>query len=328
MRHLPSHIALLIFAAACLWPSAASAQEKSDTTKLEEIVVQHSYGHKTTSLRLGIGAGYAIYRDLGTAPISFKGLALQPVVGLELGGMRRWTTTVDAFTSVAILEDAVKPKFNFGSFGISNTLRFKMKRHITSLWSLESEDKLYLGHNDKYPLGHKKHYVFFSAGFGAANFLDVTVNPDYENAAAGVSDFIGPELSLRADLYLNTIFNSYDIDKADKQMHCEIGLMPLAAVLRPGYSYIDNYTAAQPVMDALFDDYEWHIKPFAALYTDIGLDIWTGPYNRISVSYLWTYRSSGNSGQWRFDHASHLLHIDFIVLLKSKRSCSGRIIKL
>ena len=138
MRHLPSHIALLIFAAACLWPSAVSAQEKSDTTKLEEIVVQHSYGHKTTSLRLGIGAGYALYRDLGTAPISFKGLALQPVVGLELGGMRRWTTTVDAFTSVAILEDAVKPKFNFGSFGISNTLRFKMKRHITSLWSLES----------------------------------------------------------------------------------------------------------------------------------------------------------------------------------------------
>lgn len=290
--------ALLLLAAG----TGARAQDSTNNGNPRTVTITHSSGYKTTSLRLGSAIGYGLYRDMGTAPISFKGVALQPVVGLEFGGMRKWTTTIDAFSSVGVFEDAVAPKLNFGSFDISNTLRFKMRRCIEE-W----------------------HYAALSAGFGAANFLDVTVNPDYENAAAGISEFFGPELSLRADWFLNTAFGIYNADKPQLQLHTELGLMPLAAILRPGYAYIDNYTASQPVLAALFDNYQWHLKPLAALYTDIGLDILTGSFSRISFSYLWSYHSSGNSGASRFDHATHYLAIDFIIPLKSKRICLSKI---
>jgi hypothetical protein len=61
------------------------------------------------------------------------------------------------------------------------------------------------------------------------------------------------------------------------------------------------------------------MKPFAAISTDIGIDIITGEASRISFSYLWSYHSSGNSGQHRYDHATHLLAIDFFVKLRTHR---------
>ena len=277
----------------------ASAQQR-DTSQLKSVYIQHSYGYKTTSLRIGNALGYGVYRDMGTAPLQFKGAVLQPNIGLEFGGMRNWTTTIDLFTSAGVFEDAVEPKLNFGSFDISNTLRFKTRKYITSL-----------------RLFAKENFTHVSVGFGAANFFDVTVNSEYKNAAAGVSELIGPEVSLRADLDLKAIFNNASYDKFGKHFHAEIGLMPVAAIFRPGYSYIDNYTASQPVLSSLFDEFQWNLKPFAGLWSDIGFDIING-YNRISFSYLWSYHSSGNSGAWRFDHATHLFLIDFTITLKQK----------
>lgn len=325
MKNQLQNIACLIVCVVTLIiPSLLSAQDTTDTGRLKTVVLTHASGFKTTSVRLGGGMGYGMYRDLGTAPMRFKGLMIQPSVGIEWSGMRKWTTTIDNNSTVGVFEDAVEPKLNFGSFDISNTLRFKMRKHISSVWSLEEESKLHLGHEDKHSIDPKKHYVSFSAGFGAANFIDITVNPEYENASTGISEFFGPELMLRADLFLNTIFDWWNYDKADKQIHTEIGFMPLAAVMRPGYAYIDNYTASQPVLAALFDQYEWHLKPFAGLYTDIGVDF-ISTFSRVSISYIWSYYSSGNGGASRFDHASHLFAIDFIIPIKTKRACISKI---
>ena len=325
MHKLSSHYiatTLLITFFSALMP--ATAQE-SDTSQLKTVVLRHSSGYKTASLRIGSAIGYGVYRDLGTAPIRFKGTVLQPVIGLEFGGMRKWTTTIDIFTSAGIFEDAVEPKFNFGSFDISNTLRFKMRKYLAGLWSPEKEDiddktELHFGNEDKYPMVNKRHHASLSLGMGVANFFDVTVNSEYENAATGISEFIGPEVSLRADFYPDWI--SYD--RFSKQFHTEIGVMPVAAVFRPGYAYIGNYTASHPVASSLLDEFEWRMKPFAGLYSDIGFDIING-YNRISFSYLWSYHSSGDSGFWRFDHAIHLFLIDFTITLKQKHACQSKI---
>ena len=321
---LKKHLILLL---ATLFVSAhlALAQDSTASSNHKTVVMKHASGYKTTSLHLGGALGYGVYRDLGTAPIRFKGLITQPALGLEFGGMRRWTTTIDALTSVGAFEDAVPPTLNFGSYNISNILRFKMRKQLTTLWALESESKLYCFNDDKYPLGNKKHFAAFSAAFGAANIFDITVNPEYENASAGVTELFGPELSLRADFFLNTIFNWFDFEKADKQLHTEFGFMPVAAVMRPGYSYIDNYTSTQPVISALFDEYDWHLKPFAGLYTDIGIDF-ISTFSRVSLSYVWAYYSSGNNGASRFDHASHYLALDFIIPLKTRRVCTSRAI--
>ena len=295
------------------------AQQNADTSGLKVAAVKHTDGYKVTALRLGSSIGYGLFRDMGTAPVSFKGIAIQPSIGLEFSGLRKWKTTIDAFSSVGIFEDAVEPAFNFGSFDICNTLRFKMQRSIAGIYKENYDSPVEFKKYGNIPDGIEKPYVWLSAGFGLANLLDVTVNPDYENSAAGISNFFGPEVSLRADIPLNSFFE-LDWSKYDKQLHAEIGLMPVAAVLRPGFAYIDNYTEAQPVASTLFNEFEWHIKPFAGLCTDIGFDIINFQHSRVSISYLWSFLSSGNSGAWRFDHASHYLHFDFVITLKQKRT--------
>lgn len=234
------------------------------------------------ALQIGFADGYGTYRDMGTAPLSFNGLVLQQNLGLLFILPQRMEFSLVTRSSLGVVEDAVRPIFNFSAFDISNTTRLKF------LKTFKNNSKLYWG-------------------VAMTNFLDVTVNPDYENATAGISDFFGPEAIGRIELKSRR--------ETPLFFHGEIALMPVAALLRPGYSYIDNYTSTHPVIDALFSDFDVSIKPFAAISTDIGIDIVTGPASRISISYLWNYHSSGNSGFHRFDHATHLLAVDFVMKL-------------
>ena len=298
---------------------SSSALSASDTNGLKTISITNVHGYKWTALSIGSSAGYAVYRDMGTAPFRFKGLVIQPAIGLEFDGMRRWNTSIKSSTSIGIFEDAVAPKFNFGAFDICNTLRFKMQRNIASIFKRDYDSAPEMKRKSLVPENADVYFADIAGGFGFASMLDVTVNPDYENAAAGVSYFVGPELSLKGELSLNSLFN-LDWTKPTKILFAEVGLMPLAAVLRPGYAYIDNYTASQPVASSFFDEFEWHLKPLAGMWSDIGFNIINEQYSRISISYFWSYFSSGNSGYWRFDRATHFLHIDFIITLKKKRT--------
>lgn len=245
------------------------------------------------SLQLGAAEGYGSYRDLGTSPMSYYGIMLQPTLGLHLVLPSRMEFSVVSRNAVGFLEDAADPILNFGAFDINSTFSLKALARIASSDSSSNIFKLYLG-------------------VGLANFLDITVNPNYENASAGISDFMGPELIGR--LYCEPRWN------VPIQFHGEAAVTPIAAVLRPGYSYIDNYTAYHPVSNAFFTDFEIFAKPFAAVSTDIGIDIVTGPGSRITFSYLWNYHTTGNKGIWRFDHATHYLAIDFLIKLRAKRS--------
>lgn len=313
------YIAFLLLITFCCSPLASLAQSGSDSSPTMTHSITYSHGYKWTALSLGGALGYGVYRDMGTAPIRFNGLAIQPSIGLEFNGDRKWITTFDAFTSVGVFEDALAPKFNFGSFDICNTLRFRMRKNIACLFKENGNEHLQLRTANAVPDKLDVSYASFSLGLGVANLLDVTVNPDYENAAAGISDFVGPELSLRTDLPLCSFF-SLDPTKPDKQLFAEVGFMPFAAVLRPGYSYIDNYTASHPVASTLLHDFEWHLKPMAALWSNVGFDIINAPFSRLSVSYRWAYFSSGNTGAWRVDHATHYLHFDFVITLKQKQT--------
>lgn len=239
-----------------------------------------------TSLQLGGAIGYGRFRDRGTAPISFQGPALTAAAGLW-NDRGRWMLHLDALTSVGFYENAVAPRFNFSTFDISSTLRFKALRRIANPFCFP--DKLW-------------------AGVGACNFLDVTVNTNYENASTGISEFFGPELYL---------YGEYEIDNS-WFLFGGCSVMPVAAMLRPGYAYIDNYTASQPVHSALFDGYEWNAKFFAGLSTEIGVRYEMKNENQLHLSYRWDYHSSGGKGHWRFDHAMHGIYLDLIVHLRNR----------
>lgn len=234
---------------------------------------------------------------MGTAPITFDGILLQQSLGVYLVYPKRMEFSIVSRGSIGVFEDAIKPALNFSSFDIHDLLRFKFLKSI--------------GHHSNNESGGSRFAVIPYWGVAMTNFLDVTVNPNYENATPGISDFLGPELIGRIDINTNW--------SAPIMFHSEIAMMPIAAILRPGYSYIDNYTSTQPVIGALFSDFHVNMKPFAAISTDIGIDIITGEASRISFSYLWSYHSSGNSGQHRYDHATHLLAIDFFVKLRTHR---------
>ena len=236
------------------------------------------------SLRIGSALGYGVVRDAGTAPITFHGPLLMPSAGLQYR-RNQWKYSNETSTTIGYYENRLKPRFNFSTFDINNTLRLKAMRHI---------------HNELAELW---------LGVSATNFLDVTVNMQYENAAAGVSEFVGPELWVGARKQFGTSRFSFV---------GELGVMPVAGVLRPGYAYIDNYTATQPVLNAVFDDYEWHAKAFAALATTLGVDLNLLNGNHIILSYDWNFHSSGKSGHWRFDHAMHALNIDLVFNLKKR----------
>jgi len=237
------------------------------------------------SLRLGQGLGGGVYRDMGTAPFRFKGLLLQPTVSVQCGDTLGDLFSIESRSGVGIFEDAPSPKLNFNAFEITNLLRIK------KMWRSERRSPT----------------VYY--GVAVSNFADVTVNMNYENAAVGVSEFIGVEGVVRL------------VERETKKvrLHQEIALMPLAVDFRPGYSYIDNYTSTQPVLKALFDDFEWYLKPFAAVSTDVGIDVALSGNNRMAVNYRWFFISTGHQGTWRFDHASHTLNIEFTMMLKERR---------
>lgn len=244
------------------------------------------------SLQLGAASGFGSYRDMGTAPMSYYGIMMQPTLGLHFVLPTRMEFSVVSRNAIGFLEDAAEPMLNFDAFDINSNFRLKALARIGGGDAMSNVVKLYLG-------------------IGIANFLDITINPNYENAATGISDFMGPELIGR--LYFEPRWNVPIL------FHGEAAAMPIAAVLRPGYAYIDNYTAYHPVSNALFSDFEIFAKPFAAVSTDIGIDIATGPGSRIAFSYLWNYHTTGKSGIWRFDHATHYLAIDFLIKLRAKR---------
>lgn len=239
------------------------------------------------SLRLGATTGYGMVRDMGTAPISFHGPLLTAVAGVRNDRIK-WKFHLDVITSLGYYENAIAPRFNFSTFDISNTLRIKVLRRVYN--PLPFPDMLWVG-------------------VGACNFLNVTVNTNYENASAGVSDFLGPELH---------ILGKQQLGLSRWSLFGGVSLMPVATMLRPGYAYIDNYTASQPVSSAQFDNYQWSARFFAAVSTEIGFQYVMENNNKLHFSYRWEYYSSGKKGAWRFDHATHGLYLDMIVHLKQK----------
>lgn len=274
-------ILMLIIFSTVTFPLFAKQNHDDDSTHHSTSV------YKDVNLVFGGGFQYGIYRDNGVAPFCFKGLSVAPSFGLTYGDSYHTRFSITSTTSIGIYEDELPPLLNFSAYDIHNTisvnLLFPIKKCVKDLW----------------------------IGGAITNFMDIAVNPNYENASVGISEFLGPEIVAR-------LYQCPPTNRNAIIFHEELRLMPFAAVLRPGYAYIDNYTSRQPVLAALFDDYEWSMKFLAGIATDIGFDIKTGRGNRICVSYRWCYYSSGNSGQWRFDHATHLINIDFVFNLRSR----------
>ncbi len=240
-------------------------------------------------LLFGSSLGIDRFRDMGTAPITFVGPTIQPNISARYEN-NRWLFELNSELAFSYCEDEFEPSFNFTTFNISNLLQFKVLRQI----------------NINFP---QTAWI----GFSLTNFIDVTVNPNYENSSAGVSEFIGPGLCLKA---------RQPIKKSRYSLFGGLEIMPIGYIFRPGYSYIDNYSSQNSVTNTIFSDFQWNIRPFAELSTEIGIDLRLANNNLISISYLWRYFRTGerfNSDYLRrFDHAAHFINFTLSFNLQHK----------
>jgi len=237
-----------------------------------------------SALHAGLGLGYVMHRDLGTAPIRFQGPAACTNFGLWYD-RPRWSVHINLPVSIGAMEDAVAPILNFNAMDISVMPDVKV---------------LYAPRQD----GGRYRYLI---GGSLTDRVHIAVHPDYENASVGVSNFVGINLIGRCERSVGR-----------HRAHVEGSILPVALITRPGYSYIGNPTADNEVADTFVPSYQSLAKAFAALRTDMGFDFLLRNGNRIILSYVWQYSSSGDRDIYRFDHAMHLLNADFVFALRQK----------
>ena len=277
-------IPLLAALAALLPLHAANTAATGDSTRTSTLWVQK-----------GLGAGYTMFRDLGTGPIAFDGAALQSYAALHMV-RPQWSFGLLLRTELGALGYGSAEEMSLDALQLNTKLRIRAMRKI----SMSRGNLLF--------------------GASLTSYLNVTENSNYENASAGISLFAGPDIVARYEFSVPRLIKTKKrkANPRPHHLHAEMSLSPFAAVYRPGYAYIGNYTATQPVSKALFDGFSMRVKPFSAIETNVGIDYPIGD-NRLSINYIWNYHSSGKNDTWRFDNASHIVECVLTLKLKSRK---------
>ena len=156
-----------------------------------------------------------------------------------------------------------------------------------------------------YHLSHINRLNFWAGGTlqGFGDFKDI---PTLMNAASSVSLFgnLCATGMLQYDFALNREKTHTWLTAFGK-----LNLPLMGVVSRPGYAYIGNPTIND---DAWLSDNETFAKFFPGVSTELGLYLNLLNDNRIGLSYLWDYLTTGKKGIYRYDNALHSINLNFM----------------
>ena len=148
------------------------------------------------------------------------------------------------------------------------------------------------------------------AGAGVGDMFDIRYNPLLANACVGMSNFAVLSLSTRAEVSVQRWM-----------FYGQMSVLPVALMLRPGFSYLNNYDReiANP-LSAAFDQYRTYLTALPGVSTRVGVVRWLKSGNGIALSYDWHYLTSRVSGRenvapWRMQQASHGLTLQLLFSL-------------
>lgn len=231
------------------------------------------------------GVGLGSFRDYGASPLVLRGPELLSGVHVErCDTLWRW----DAGAALAA-----------GGFGYS--VRLSSLFAYGGQLSVHAELLRRMLHGDNWRLW---------AGVRVDDLFDIRYNSQLSNASVGMSNFIRPRLTSRAE-YAYKRWIGYAQLWAD----------PMAVLLRPGFSYVNNYDrdVSNPVACA-FDQYEWYLAGCTGLATQVGVRYSLRGGNEVGAAYYWQYVTSRQSAiadkaPWRFQQATHGLVIQLLFLL-------------
>ena len=233
-----------------------------------------------TFIHLRSGVGYGLYRDLGTSPITYRGLQLHPGISLEIQQLL-WRY------EGALLVDGgvygIKPSINYiQAYGGHPLLGFRVWRKMA----------------------HHNHLHLWAGG-SADNLFDIRYQSSLGNACAGFGNYA--RLNLEGCL-------EYTI--GSWLFHAQLQLGALSLTTRPGFAYMDNFDQdiSSPTANT-FDQYHTYLALAAGAATDVGASLLLATGNRIGLSYHWSYLSSqsADASPHLFQYAHHalLFHLAF-----------------
>lgn len=231
------------------------------------------------------GVGLGSFRDYGASPLVIRGPELRSGVHLErCDTLWRW----DVGAALA-----------GGGYGYRARLSALMA--YGGQLSVHAELLHRVLHGDGWRLW---------AGARVDDLFDIRYNSQLSNASVGMSNFIRLRLTARAEYGYRRWLG-----------YAQLWADPVAVMLRPGFSYVNNYDrdVSNPVACA-FDQYEWYVAGGTGLASQLGVRYCLRGGNQVGAAYCWQYVSSkqssaADSAPWRFQQAAHGLVLQLLFFL-------------
>lgn len=247
----------------------------------------------TVHLQSGWGLGYATMRDMGVSPLSYRGPAISPTIGVT-AQTERWIFSFNIQLVGSYLEDPVYPKYNFSTFeGIGNL-------------AMKAERMVYKQVNERFS-------TVVSTGLAITEWYEIHYDPNFLNSSTGMSNFIGVAATCRANFMFGL---SPQRPQGRIILHGGISVSPFAVAMRPGYAYIGNYSSEHNPNNATLDGYQWYGASLPHLQSSTGVTFPFQNGNSIGLEYQWMLTTTHNQEVHRYDYANHLLHLRFNFILK------------
>ncbi|MBO7444985.1 MAG: hypothetical protein J6T86_01060 [Bacteroidales bacterium] len=231
---------------------------------------------------LNAGVGAVTCYDNGTIPFAYQGVSTDLGIGFT-DEWKRCHISLDFQRFRNILSE---PEGT--SYGIDGRLEFL----YSCLKSSESR-------------------WHFWSGASLEAYGELKSIPELQNASASVSIFshLGLTEKISCDF-------GYDKERTHRWMTAFFKLyLPLAShVSRPDFMYVHDPLGEISVSTILAGN-EKFFKFFPGASTDFGFTLNLRNGNRISLSYMWYYLTTGKKGANRYDNAYHMLNLSLMFKL-------------
>ena len=281
-------MSLIVMTCTVLW--ALPAQEKPASDTLTADTLQQRYvdfpPHRKVVVYLNRhdGIGYGLFRDQGTSPLVYSGLQAHLGADIDIH-FPKFRVSLSSALNGGL--------FNFDSDDDSGAKSLFLESSASALFRV----------------WHHRQWQLW-AGASLDDYFGIKYNENLENSSIGFTGLIG--LGLRGRIEYRTPARPRGHHWI---FHGELALMPVAAVQRPGYAYVDNHTAGEgDILFSFLSSYEVSAVSFPMAKTDFGASFVFPSGNQVGAAYRWSFFSTGSAGASRFDEASHQLTINIKVI--------------
>lgn len=231
----------------------------------------------TWSLSWDHGVGFARFREPLSSPITYRGPALLNAFGVERR-VGHWTVSFAQRLLPAVHAPRTASLLSLSAVGLDLETELLAHRDV---W-----------HNDRWR---------FDLGAGIANWAGIRYNAQHENTSVGVTDAVQLMLEAGVECALFRRLSAL----------LDVRFSPVALAARPGFTYMDNYTAGNDVASTVGRDYRFGPSAWPLTHVEWGLAYRAAGGNRVELTYRWRFVDIGLSGSQPLEGASHLVLLRF-----------------